>query len=696
MGTSIKFPVFEWVSNWDAEKSLIKRIPFVVNEPSLCEIKDGLYYVIVDIKVDLPSNGPVCSVKPIESAVILLPPTFPYDPPDVLIRRNFPQVPHLSSRKMEYRLICLTRQDKQDWWQGKTFDSLIKDVYDWLCDAAAGKLIKDDDPFEPLIGSGSLPVEINTELAKQKCAEHDGSWLTNSGALSVKNGACVRLCVSGKGEVPTQVWYQEEEQSELWLDPPSDIEELLEMTNRVGFDSERIRYWVGRGKKQLLLVFGIKRPHEVLGRLNPEEWIAFYLTRDKVKEKCKWKISTHIVLQSFNAAIASISSGFENKQKKVLMIGAGAIGSEIAESLVRSGTVELTVVDYDSLRPHNLARHTLGVGDLGEFKSEALANKLNSMFSAILCKPVAKDFLSMTTGEVQEICTEMDLVINASASLAVQSRLSEIVPDSVPAMSCFQINGGVGTIMIFSPDINAARLDACEAMLITGMQSTPIINNWLDESREIVNIGGGCRSVTSKIAGSVAKFGGGWLADKILRYLNNDSLPKDAIVEILEYNYKDDGRIQTHILPIKPSVNFSSCDWKIITNNSVIDKISRMAKANFPDETGGVMIGRLDRQKKVAIVTDVWEAPGDSEATSVGFSRGLAGLKSKIALLESDTNDYLSYIGEWHSHPPGYDTDLSSVDSPTAKRMAEELEQDRVPAICLITNSEKFDAHVVK
>lgn len=125
-------------------------------------------------------------------------------------------------------------------------------------------------------------------------------------------------------------------------------------------------------------------------------------------------------------------------------------------------------------------------------------------------------------------------------------------------------------------------------------------------------------------------------------------------VEILEYNYEDDGRIQTHTLHIEPSVTFGSCDWKIITNNSVIDKINQMAEAKFPNETGGVMIGRLDRQKKVAIITDAWEAPRDSEATTVGFSRGLAGLKSKIALLESDTNDYLSYIGEWHSHPPGY------------------------------------------
>lgn len=695
----MKFPIEAWMSSWQDEKALLMRLPFVVDEPIMGVIdiySNRLPCVYVNIKVDLPANGPVCEIQSFEEVAIVLWPTFPFTPPSVLVRHNFPPLPHLGSRKEKYREICLTRQDKYDWWQGKTFDSLLKDIYDWLCDAAAGKLIKDDDPFEPLIGSGNLPVEINTESAKQNCAKHDGSWLTESEALPVKNGNYFRFCVSSKGGIPTQVWYQKKEQSELWLDPPSDIEELLVMTAKVGFDSERIRYWIGRGKTQLLLVFGIRRPKEVLGRANAEEWIAFYLSRKKAKERCEWSVSTHIVLESFNTIIASMTSGFENQQKKVLLIGAGAIGSEIAEALTRSGTVHLTIIDNDSLRPHNLARHALYADDLGEYKSVAVANKLNSMFSTDVCESMSRDFLGMTSEELQDICKDVDLVINASASLAVQSRLPKVIPSGIPAMACFQINRGTGTVLLYSPDINVVQLDVCEAMLITNMMDSPFINRWFDESAETMNIGGGCRSATSKIAGSVVKFGGGWLADKILRHLNSDNPSKDAFVEILEYNYEEDGRIQTHVLPIEQSSVFPSCDWTIITNKSVIGKINQMAEAKFPDETGGVMIGRLDRQKKIAIITEAWGAPKDSKATSVGFSRGLAGLKSKIALLESDTNDYLSYIGEWHSHPPGCKTGLSpTVDSPTAKRMAAELEQDRIPAICLITNAKEFDTHVV-
>jgi len=403
-----------------------------------------------------------------------------------------------------------------------------------------------------------------------------------------------------------------------------------------------------------------------------------------------------LILETFNTETASITSGFENKQNNVLLIGAGAIGSEIAESLARTGTMKLTIIDNDSLRPHNLARHTLAGSDLGEFKAEAIASKLNTMFSSDLCKPIAKDFMNMDSKETDEIIKDVNLIVNASSSLAVQSRLSEIIPAKIPVISCFQINRGHGTVLLFSPDMSIARLDMCEAILITKMKDYPLISRWLNESGDTISIGGGCRSVTSKISGSVVKIGGGWIADRILRYLNNEKIPQEAFIEILEYDYEEDGKIRNLIQKIESSITYNTEDWKIVTNKSVIDKINQMAKDKYPYETGGAMIGRLDRQKKIAFITDAWQAPKDSIETTAGFSRGLAGLKNKIAILEKDTNDYLSYVGEWHSHPPGHDTSLSSVDSPTARRMAKELERDRVPAICLITNSIMLDVHIIK
>ena len=45
--------------------------------------------------------------------------------------------------------------------------------------------------------------------------------------------------------------------------------------------------------------------------------------------------------------------------------------------LVRSGVRELTIIDGDTLEVGNLSRHTLGIENIGESKSNALADRLN-------------------------------------------------------------------------------------------------------------------------------------------------------------------------------------------------------------------------------------------------------------------------------------------------------------------------------
>ena len=65
--------------------------------------------------------------------------------------------------------------------------------------------------------------------------------------------------------------------------------------------------------------------------------------------------------------------------KKTLLIGAGALGSPMAELLVRAGLLGMMVGDADLFKAGNLVRHTLGLEDLNKFKAEAVAKRLNSL-----------------------------------------------------------------------------------------------------------------------------------------------------------------------------------------------------------------------------------------------------------------------------------------------------------------------------
>ncbi|SPD73851.1 hypothetical protein PITCH_A2010006 [uncultured Desulfobacterium sp.] len=102
------------------------------------------------------------------------------------------------------------------------------------------------------------------------------------------------------------------------------------------------------------------------------------------------------------------------------------------------------------------------------------------------------------------------------------------------------------------------------------------------------------------------------------------------------------------------------------------------------------------RCPKVFYVCEAWPAPPDSAGSAVGFTRGRRKLDSKLALLEADSDDNLTYVGEWHAHPPGSGAKMSARDSTTAKEMAKKLSRDRIPALCIITDRNFHDIHVVQ
>ena len=65
--------------------------------------------------------------------------------------------------------------------------------------------------------------------------------------------------------------------------------------------------------------------------------------------------------------------------KKILLIGAGAIGSFLAESLVRGGIRNITLSDGDCVEAGNLCRASFEMNSIGNSKVSALRKKLNEI-----------------------------------------------------------------------------------------------------------------------------------------------------------------------------------------------------------------------------------------------------------------------------------------------------------------------------
>lgn len=64
---------------------------------------------------------------------------------------------------------------------------------------------------------------------------------------------------------------------------------------------------------------------------------------------------------------------------RVHIIGCGAIGSTVAENLVRFGIKNITLWDFDYVEPHNIANQIYRQTDIGKPKVEALAGYLSEI-----------------------------------------------------------------------------------------------------------------------------------------------------------------------------------------------------------------------------------------------------------------------------------------------------------------------------
>jgi len=66
--------------------------------------------------------------------------------------------------------------------------------------------------------------------------------------------------------------------------------------------------------------------------------------------------------------------------KRVALIGCGSVGGHVALELVRSGVLNLTLIDYDVLTTENIFRHVLGRAGVGRDKAIALRDEIRRLF----------------------------------------------------------------------------------------------------------------------------------------------------------------------------------------------------------------------------------------------------------------------------------------------------------------------------
>jgi hypothetical protein len=155
--------------------------------------------------------------------------------------------------------------------------------------------------------------------------------------------------------------------------------------------------------------------------------------------------------------------------RKAVLIGAGAIGSHLADFLVREGRFFWTIIDDDRVLPHNLARHIARYDQVTQPKAKVLSDHLNAILadSGTLAEPVPVNLFE--GGEsgviVAKALTEADLIIDATASVLAERKLSDREAQA-RRLSVFFNPAGEATVLLAEPAGRALTLRDLEAQYL--------------------------------------------------------------------------------------------------------------------------------------------------------------------------------------------------------------------------------------
>ena len=141
------------------------------------------------------------------------------------------------------------------------------------------------------------------------------------------------------------------------------------------------------------------------------------------------------------------------KQARVLIAGAGGLGSPVAIYLAVAGVGELCIVDHDTVALSNLNRQILyGVEDIGMRKADAARQTLKRLTSSDAVKTVAA---TLTAANIEKIAAGFDVIVDALDNLSTRYVLNQAaISQGVPLIHG-AVDGFEGRAMTILPGQSA-------------------------------------------------------------------------------------------------------------------------------------------------------------------------------------------------------------------------------------------------
>jgi integrative and conjugative element protein (TIGR02256 family) len=676
--------------------------------------------VVFEVEVEV-SQVRRFNIQPRERLAVIFRKTEELNPEVLALRKDFPYVPHLNPRDEEIpRSLCLYEESFDELKLTWTPSAFVERVRWWLSETAKGTLHGDDQPLEPILLGNFPPLVLPSNFIDRMTSGEGIQTLS----IEHRQGGSQPVYVAVAGNrAPTFVAF-------CFTCPPHvhgvirthprNLARLNEILESTGFHlieelRGRVAEWdssVAPLHAHTIVVTLLPKQREAGAEPETYELWAFHISKtvgalgvalgilgrygnsfgrvlggaSDTQEILGTLVDVLNPTLALSRKGAAALNGNEPRDLKLAAIGLGALGSHLVNNLVRAGFGIWIGIDQDVMLPHNAARHELGQSEVGWLKVQGMQAHLNATLDeAAMPAILDADFLrpGPREPELLRMLSGSDAILDFSASLPVARKLAYYPAGETRRCSVFLNPSGTDLVLLCEDQKREIRLDWLEFMYYRELLGNVALDAHFNRETGRVRYARSCRDLASRVPQHLVAMHAG-IASRAL----HECLPKaGAIVRI--WHSDPSMNVQSHDVKASPVLDMEINSWRVCTDEVFAGKLQKYRKAKLPKETGGVLLGGFDQDKRIVYLVDVIPSPKDSDEWPTHYIRGTEGLQRAVVEAGKRTDNLLQYVGEWHSHPNGYTTDPSKDDKQLFRWLEEHAARDSNPPVMIIVGEKE-------
>ncbi|WP_445358804.1 Mov34/MPN/PAD-1 family protein [Microbulbifer sp. ANSA005] len=650
------------------------------------------------------------------------------------LRRDFPVTIHQNHvLEGEPRSLCLYIENWKSVERSWTPQSFLGRILWWLRSTAEGTIHEDDQPIEQLFFNSSTTILLPRDhFEKTENLEYHlvftsyqpngssrstlrGQYVPASNIDEQKTSACIPISLildpieNGPVEqYPTSLGRLQDMVTDRGADILEPLKSMIRKrvgsTGLTGQESSKAQFVLvilgiprcrnGKVEKTELLGFAINttlsKLGESLGTLfespTDKKWyVDTSIGQSNTSESEKWRelrlelVQVQLFPSQENIRLYSGLSATEPGPTGVIA-GLGALGSTMAHLWAREAWGNWHFIDDDILQVHNVARHIATHRAIGLAKTHISRLIIDDLFEQPKSS-TDRDYIGSITDDTPEllnILKNAEILVDVTTTLYVPRELAE--RNDVPRVaSVFFTPSGSASILLLEDKQRTIRSSHLEAQYYRAI----LTSNWgrthLDGHHGQFWVGAGCRDASVAISNELVQLHGATLA----RQLRKTTSSPQAKICVWDYDDQS-GAITPYDIPVARVQTVSIAGWKIVWDLDFEESIQTERRNQLPNETGGMLLGIVDQKTKIIALVSWVGQPPNSIASPSSFLRGSEGQEEIINETQRRTAGIVSYVGEWHSHPPNVTASPSCDDKKQLASITDEFTTSSTIPIMLI------------